>query len=169
MTIDSTQSNSSTLIEKPIVTPEDEWSDNSNSSTHPLKRKKTSGKSGRRTWTKDEDVKLCELVIKYNQKHWKYIAKGSTCAQALLIELATQRSETECRQHFCRVLSRNTRIGRWSCDEVERLRKAVNDGLNWNEVAAYVGTRDKTQCRAKWTQITEKDNKQFVCCCVYYG
>ena len=36
------------------------------------------GSSGtRRIWSEDEDVKLRELVAKYNQRHWKLIARGS--------------------------------------------------------------------------------------------
>ena len=36
------------------------------------------GSSGtRRIWSEEEDVKLRELVAKYNQRHWKLIARGS--------------------------------------------------------------------------------------------
>ena len=75
--VDSAQSNNSTLTENVAVIPEDEWSDASTNSTRHMKQKRIPGKVGRRTWTKDEDVMLCKLVIKYNQKHWKYNAKGN--------------------------------------------------------------------------------------------
>ena len=131
------------------ATREEDWSDSTSSSDSPPKRKKPSSsrrRGGRKTWTKDEDVQLCKAVMKYNQRHWKCIAR----------ELGTQRSETECRQHYCRVLMRSTNTGRWSDDEVDRLRRAVDDGLTWSEVATCVGTRDKTQCKSKWIQLVEK-------------
>lgn len=56
---------------------------------------------------------------------------------------------------------RSTNTGRWSDDEVDRLRRAVDDGLTWSEVATCVGTRDKTQCKSKWIQLVEKCSGQY--------
>lgn len=44
-------------------------------------------------------------------------------------------------------------MGRWKPDEVQRLYSAVMDDSNWQSIAAYVGTRDKSQCQAKWKQM----------------
>ena len=33
------------------------------------------------------------------------------------------------------------------------MREAMKKLTNWDEIATYVGTRDKNQCRSKWKQI----------------
>lgn len=75
--------------------------------------------------------------------------------------MGTHRSETECRQHYCRVLNRQSKRGRWAPDEVELLIQAVNAKLGWIETARFVGTRDKDQCRTKWEQLVRKNSNQW--------
>lgn len=77
--------------------------------------------------------------------------------------MGTSRPETECRQHYCRVLKRNTavgkvwmsdgKMGRWSSDEVQRLYEAHKKFTSWVDIARHVGTRDKSQCQSKWKQL----------------
>lgn len=75
--------------------------------------KRRRGMSGtRRVWCSEEDVKLRELVVKYNQRHWRQVARGSSSDGFSRVELGTHRSETECRQHYCRVLLRTSAVAK---------------------------------------------------------
>ena len=47
-------------------------------------------------------------------------------------------------------------MGRWKPEEVERLLNAMREDDSWQSIAAYVGTRDKAQCQAKWKQLTSQ-------------
>lgn len=69
----------------------------------------------RHVWTEKEDEELRILVAKYKGKRWKLVSMGRIWIFELFLELSaklpTKRSETECRQHYCRVLSRKTMVG----------------------------------------------------------
>lgn len=76
----------------------------------PHGKRRCSSTGTRRVWTPEEDVKLRKLVAKYNQRNWKQIARGACLREWLALELGTRRPETECRQHYCRVLERTSAV-----------------------------------------------------------
>lgn len=76
----------------------------------PHGKRRCSSTGTRRVWTPEEDVKLRKLVAKYNQRNWKQIARGAYLREWLALELGTRRPETECRQHYCRVLERTSAV-----------------------------------------------------------
>ena len=116
--------------------------------------KKKEKKVFRHSWSEEEDYKLRMLVEKYNRRHWKLIAK----------ELGTDRLETECRQHFVRVLERTSTKGRWNNDEVCKLKQAVVLFSDWDDISAFVQTRDKFQCKSKWLQLCAVANRNESIC-----
>jgi hypothetical protein len=106
------------------------------------------GEATRRTgkWAEDEDSKLKDAVQRHGDKDWIAIST-----------LVPGRTPRQCWNRWHVVLNpsidrTNRRMGKWTADEVKKLKDAVqtNGGKNWGAIAALVPGRTKTQCSKRW-------------------
>jgi hypothetical protein len=107
----------------------------------------TTGSAG--TWTVVEDIELEDSVQLHGGKDWAAIAA-----------LVPSRTKRQCQNRWYRVLDpsivlTNGRAGKWSEDEVTKLKDAVltHGGKNWKKIAALVPDRTIRQCCDKWKEM----------------
>jgi hypothetical protein len=107
------------------------------------------GASGRKgIWTADEVIKLKYAVQTHGGKNWGAIAA-----------LVPGRTRRQCWDRWQFVLDSNIegargRAGKWTADEVSKLKGAVqtHGGKNWGAIAALVPGRTRSQCTARWNK-----------------
>eukprot|EP01041_Mallomonas_annulata_P001317 gene1317-2535_t len=113
-------------------------------------------------WTRQEETKLIELCVKYNEHNWCQIAE----------DLDTNRTPIECLRHYQQSLNKSIiKSDDWSLEEDEILHRAVElYGLKaWQHVANTLPGRMATQCvrryrkictsgleSGKWTELQER-------------
>jgi hypothetical protein len=97
-------------------------------------------------WTEDEDSKLKDAVETHGGKDWYKIAL-----------LVPGRTRKHCCSRWHDVLDpsndrANGRTGKWTSDEDITLKDAVetHGGKSWDEIAALVPGRTRTQCSSRW-------------------
>jgi hypothetical protein len=100
-------------------------------------------------WSEDEDIRLKDAVQTYGGKNWPAIAA-----------LIPGQSEGQCHKRWYRGLDpsidrANERTGKWSEDEVSKLKNAVemHGGKNWDAIAALIPGRTTTQCSCRWNNV----------------
>jgi hypothetical protein len=105
---------------------------------------RANGRTGR--WAKDEDIKLKVAVQTHGGNNWDAIAA-----------LVPGRTRIQCHSRWhnvsnCSIALTAGRAGRWAEDEDLKLKDAVHmhGGKNWDEIAALVPGRTKTQCSSRW-------------------
>ena len=54
--------------------------------------------------------------------------------------------------------------GRWDPEEVCRLEKGVILYADWDDISEYVKTRDKFQCKNKWSQLCSANKRNVLIC-----
>jgi hypothetical protein len=107
----------------------------------------------RRRWTADEDTRLKKAVLVQThdgeRKNWDAIAA-----------LTPGRTRTQCKSRWYNAFDhrnvRTTHMGRWTPDEDDKLKDAVQiHGIykNWFTITALVPSRTKKQCRARWRDV----------------
>jgi hypothetical protein len=101
------------------------------------------------TWTEDEDSKLKDAVQMHGGKNWVEIAA-----------LVPGRTNSQCAKRWNDRLKHsidgvNGRTGKWTADEDNKLKDAVQShgGGNWVEIAALVPGRTKVQCNQRWHAV----------------
>jgi hypothetical protein len=104
---------------------------------HPMIRKSK--------WTKDEDDKLKELVIKYENQNWDAIAQ----------ELGTQRSAYQCMFQYQTRLNDSLKKSNWTKEEDDYLKEVVErcrfgSYIPWAKVTYFMTGRSKTQVFNHW-------------------
>jgi hypothetical protein len=97
-------------------------------------------------WTPDEDDKLKDAVQMHNGKNWFAIAT-----------LVPARTKKQCRRRWRdaldpRIHRETAREGRWTPDEDDKLKNAVQmyNGKNWEAIFRLVSGRTINQCRMRW-------------------
>jgi hypothetical protein len=102
-------------------------------------------------WTAAENIQLQDAVRTYGSNHrptnWDNVAA-----------LVPGRTKNQCRNRWNNSLDpsidlANAREGRWTAAEDRQLTTALQTlgrGFDWDEVAALVSGRTRTQCRARW-------------------
>ncbi|KDR18290.1 snRNA-activating protein complex subunit 4 [Zootermopsis nevadensis] len=105
---------------------------------HPMIRKSK--------WTKDEDDKLKELVVKYENQNWDAIAQ----------ELGTQRSAYQCMFQYQTRLNDSLRRSKWTKEEDDYLKETVErcrfgSYIPWSKVTYFMTGRSKSQVFNRWT------------------
>jgi hypothetical protein len=115
------------------------WHDHLDSSVH-----RTPRRSG--AWSPSEDTKLKDAVQMHNAKNWNEIAA-----------LVPGRTKVQCRGRWADSLDPNIertfgRTDKWTTDEVDKLRDAVqlHNCKNWDAIALLVPGRNRRQCISKW-------------------
>jgi hypothetical protein len=104
---------------------------------HPMIRKSK--------WTKDEDDRLKELVIKYENQNWDAIAE----------ELGTQRSAYQCMFQYQTRLNDSLRKSKWTKEEDDYLKEVVEwcrfgSYIPWAKVTYFMTGRSKAQVFNHW-------------------
>jgi hypothetical protein len=103
----------------------------------------TPGRTGK--WTADEDAQLKDAVQRHGDKSWIEIAP-----------LVHGRTKVQCAHRWHNLDSTSTdptpgRTGKWTLDEVEQLKYAVqrHGSTNWTRIAALVPGRTRNQCSSR--------------------
>jgi hypothetical protein len=96
-------------------------------------------------WTKDEDDKLKELVIKYENQNWDAIAQ----------ELGTQHSAYQCMFQYQTRLNDSLRKSKWTQEEDDYLKEVVEQcrfgsHIPWVKVTYFMTGCSKTQVFNHW-------------------
>lgn len=103
-------------------------------------------KSGVFGWTKEEDMRLTEIMKKYkNPRDWEPIAK----------ELNRDRSPKECHERWIRYLKPGVRKGQWTDQEDAIVMEAVTSSkeqpfTRWSDLAQRLPGRVGKQIRDRW-------------------
>jgi hypothetical protein len=115
---------------------------------------RASGRKGK--WRVVEDVKLKDSVQTHGENEWVAVAA-----------LVPGRTRKQCRSRWHDVLnpsidSTMARAGKWTPDEVDTLKDAVqtHGGKNWAAIAALVPDRTDNQCRKRWHHGLDSSIKQ---------
>jgi len=109
----------------------------------------------RAAWSRDEEMKLVDLVQKYRCRFWVLVAE----------ELGTGRTPRDCLQHyqqsFGTMVICNNEL--WSKEEDETLLKAVvaYGEKNWQHVANSLSGRTRQQCLLRYRRIAKSDKDGF--------
>jgi hypothetical protein len=97
-------------------------------------------------WTPEEDDKLKDAVQMHGVKNWEVIAR-----------LVPGRMKVQCSRRWkyaldARIVGTTVRTGKWTPDEDDKLRNAVqmHDGKKWDAIACLVSGRTKRQCSNRW-------------------
>jgi hypothetical protein len=108
-----------------------------------------------RRWTTDEDTRLKKAVFVQTQddkkRNWDAIAA-----------LVPGRTVSQCCSRWyhaldARIVRTTARKGKWTPDEDDKLRDAVqmHNGKNWFAITALVAGRTKTQCSSRWYDVLD--------------
>lgn len=114
--------------------------------THLMATPFEQSKSGVFGWTKEEDMRLTEIMKKYkNPRDWEPIAK----------ELNRDRSPKECHERWIRYLKPGVRKGQWTDQEDAIVMEAVTSSkeqpfTRWSDLAQRLPGRVGKQIRDRW-------------------
>uniref|UniRef100_A0A7S4HSI4 Uncharacterized protein n=1 Tax=Vannella robusta TaxID=1487602 RepID=A0A7S4HSI4_9EUKA len=108
-----------------------------------------SGQPANRGWTKAEDKRLLDLAKQYKNHEWEQIAKA----------LGTNRTAFQCFSRYQRSLNTAIVKGKWTPQEDERLKDAIQQygDKNWQQVAHYLNGRTGQQCLHRWQKNIETE------------
>ncbi|GAM19922.1 hypothetical protein SAMD00019534_030970 [Acytostelium subglobosum LB1] len=103
----------------------------------------------KREWTKEEDEILMSQFLKYNgmgERSWQRIA-----------EALDGRTGHQCLHRWQKTLDPTIKRGRWSDEEDDQLRKAVElyGRGNWILIKNHVPGRTDMQCRERWCNVMD--------------
>nr|CCA22146.1 conserved unknown protein putative [Albugo laibachii Nc14] len=98
-----------------------------------------------RKWTRDEDRRLRNAVIKHQGRNWRHIAE----------ELGDHRTDIQCLHRWNKVLKPGLVKGPWTPEEDQILLELVGQfqkfgKIRWSEIAVYLPGRVGKQCRERW-------------------
>ncbi|XP_064387571.1 uncharacterized protein LOC135335872 isoform X3 [Halichondria panicea] len=104
-------------------------------------------------WSSQESKNLFKIARKHEERDWAKIAR----------ELGTGRTAFDCLRHYQTSRSRGKGGRRWSKEEDNKLKSAVNlyGPQNWVKVAHYIGgSRTSINCYHRWTMSLCPDLKR---------
>ena len=103
-------------------------------------------------WTEEENKRLLDLVLLYEEHDWVSIAH----------ELRTHRTPMQCLQHYQRCLNLSlARSDDWSPEEMQTLREAVAmyGERNWQHVANSLPGRSMRQVMSRWRKVRDAEKR----------
>ncbi|KAG2176340.1 hypothetical protein INT43_005574 [Umbelopsis isabellina] len=100
----------------------------------------------KKKWTKSEDRVLTQAVKQLGPRNWQQVA-----------HMLGDRTGGQCLQRWTKALDPAIRRSRWSAEEDEVLKNAVEVyGLgNWTKVQQHIPGRTDMQCRERWVNILD--------------
>ncbi|KAM3588954.1 hypothetical protein VKS41_001382 [Umbelopsis sp. WA50703] len=100
----------------------------------------------KKKWTKSEDRLLTQAVKQLGSRNWQQVAY-----------MLGDRTGSQCLQRWTKALDPAIRRSRWSAEEDEVLKNAVEVyGLgNWTKVQQHIPGRTDMQCRERWVNILD--------------
>jgi hypothetical protein len=110
------------------------------------------GGTGR--WTTDEDAKLTHAFVNtYKKKHGNEYTPDWVAISALV----PSRTKNQCSSKWYNALDRHIITGKWTLDEDNKLKDAVqmHDGKDWDAIAHLVSVRTRIQCFNRWHDILD--------------
>jgi hypothetical protein len=117
------------------------------------------GSRGTGHWTPEEDANLNSAVMNTCKKKHGKECKTDWVAISILVPDRTRR---QCHDRWRRVLNpsidrANERLGRWTEDEVIKLKDAAqtHGGKNWDAIALLVPGRTIIQCSSRWHKAVD--------------
>jgi hypothetical protein len=115
-------------------------------------------------WSPEEDVDLNSAVMNTCKKKHGKESRTDWVAISILVPGRTQR---QCYNRWRRVLDpsidrANERLGRWTEDEVIKLKDAaqIHGGKNWDAIALLVPGRTIIQCSSRWHKAADPNIDQ---------
>jgi hypothetical protein len=116
---------------------------------------RANGRTGK--WTPDEDIKLKEAVQTHGGKNWDEIAA-----------LIPGRTKLQCSSRWhgldCSIDRANGRTGKWTDDEIVKLKAAVqtHGSKDWVAISALVPGRTKKQCWDRWKKRMDPNDTTYL-------
>lgn len=100
----------------------------------------------KKKWTEEDDLSLREAVALLGEGNWQQTAS-----------MLGNRTGNQCLQRWMKSLNPAIRRGKWTEQEDETLRRAVNFyGVgNWNKIQRHLPGRTDMQARERWTNILD--------------
>ena len=100
----------------------------------------------KKKWTEEDDASLREAVALLGEGNWQQTAS-----------MLGNRTGNQCLQRWMKSLNPAIRRGKWTLQEDETLRRAVNFyGVgNWNKIQQHLPGRTDMQARERWTNILD--------------
>jgi hypothetical protein len=102
-------------------------------------------------WTAEEDEQLMSALKIYGTQNWQAVA-----------QTLDGRTGQQCLHRYEKAINPQIKRGRWSSDEDELLRQAVqpfiqsgSTRINWSTVKLSVPGRTDVQCRERWVNILD--------------
>ena len=99
-------------------------------------------------WTPEEDARLQLMVEKYDQQHWKLIARE-----------IPGRAPSQCLHRWAKVLKPGIKKGAWTPaeDEILRAKVAEYGPSKWTKISSFIDGRIGKQCRERWEHHLKPD------------
>jgi hypothetical protein len=107
------------------------------------------GRSPKAKFTRNEDLRLCELVETIGMTNWPKIAS-----------LMPDRNARQCRERYRNYLDPDLRWDRWTPEEDKLLIAKFRDlGPRWNTIGQFFVNRSDNALRNRWQQLSRRKMK----------
>ncbi|KAG2387312.1 hypothetical protein C9374_001644 [Naegleria lovaniensis] len=99
-------------------------------------------------WTVEEDKRLYLAVHAYPPNNWVLVNRHTP-----------GRTDVQCRERWCNILNPDLKVGPWTKEEDESLKKAIKElgAGNWSKIAEVMYPRTDNQCWRRWRLISSEE------------
>ncbi|OHT13239.1 hypothetical protein TRFO_16685 [Tritrichomonas foetus] len=104
----------------------------------------------RQMFSPEEDEALKELVKKFGDKDWKFVARKMP-----------GRTTRQCRERYKSYLAPEIKNGPWTKDEDELLRQKYEElGPKWAQIATFFKSRSDVNIKNRWSSLSIRSNQK---------